>query len=407
MSARSQHRTDGPAEGSNLAHALRNCLASGVLVVSNREQIVSATPEVERLLHLAAGKTLHAPLSLLPGPLQIVVREVIAGKTTIIRDHLTLALAGKHSRDFHVTAQPIQRDAGSPHGIAPGATRNVPPDTIPRGELDVVVVLSDVTRFAQLEDGISRLALDASSCHTSCPSFAQMEQGITRLDRLATLGTLSADMAHEMKNALVPVKTFVDLLLEKHPDEALAGIVSREMRRLDTIMRQMLRFGGKERSAHGPVRLHDVLEHSLRMVKHQLAGKFISLNRSFNATSDAVHGNDHQLEQVFVNLLLNAVEASGPNGSLTVATELVTAAFPRPGQPHVCITVADTGMGIAPENLDRMFEPFFTTKHQGTGLGLPISRRIVHEHQGQITVKSEPNVGTTFSVLLPAGDPAR
>lgn len=366
------------AEGLNLAPALRDCLASGVLVVNSREQIVSATPEVEQLLDLAPGKTLHASLSLLPGAFQNLVREVIIGKTTLTRDRFTLALAGKPARDFHVIAQPIPRDVDS---------------------VDVVVVLSDVTRFAQLE------------------------QGITRLDRLATLGSLSADMAHEIKNALVPVKTFVDLLLEKNHDEELAGIVSREMRRLDNLMRQMLRFGGKERCAHGPVHLHDVLEHSLHMVQHQLAGKFISLNRSFRATPDAVQGNGHQLEQVFVNLLLNAVEASDQNGSLTVATELVPAASPHPGrsrsevssdpnstldlrgQPHVCITVADTGMGIAPENLDRMFEPFFTTKHHGTGLGLPITRRIVHEHQGQITVQSEPNKGATFSILLPAGDP--
>ena len=346
----------------NLARSLRDCLASGVLVVNARAQIISATPEVERLLHLAPGQTVDAPLALLPGPLQNVVREAIARKTTLIRDHLTLTLAGKHARDFHVTAQPIQREAGS---------------------LEVVVVLSDVT------------------------SFAQLEQGITRLDRLATLGTLSADMFHEIKNALVAVKTFVDLLLEKHHHEELAGIVGREMRRLDTIMRQMQRFSGQERSAHGPVRMHDVLEHSLRLVQHQLTGKFISLNRAFNATPDAVHGNDHQLEQVFVNLLLNAVEASAPNGSLTVATELVAATSPRPGQPHVRITVADTGMGIAPENLDRLFEPFFTTKHHGTGLGLPITRRIVHEHHGHITVQSEPNNGTTFSILLPAGDQVR
>jgi signal transduction histidine kinase len=143
------------------------------------------------------------------------------------------------------------------------------------------------------------------------------------------------------------------------------------------------------------------------MVQHQLAGKFISLNRSFSATPDAVYGNGHQLEQVFVNLLLNAVEASSPKGSLTIATELVTAASPRPGHPHVRITVADTGMGIAAENLDRMFEPFFTTKQDGTGLGLPITRRIIQEHQGHISVQSEPNIGTTFSILLPADDQAR
>lgn len=366
MSARSQHRTEGPVEGLNLARSLRDCLAAGVLVINGREQVISATPEVERLLHLAPLSLQPSafslrPASLLPGPLQSVVREAIAGKTVIVRQRLTLTLAGKHSRDFHVNAQPIQRDGGS---------------------WEVVVVISDVT------------------------SFAQLEQQITHLDRLATLGTLSAHMAHEIKNALVPVKTFVDLLLEKHRNEELASIVIREMRRLGTIMHQMQRFSGKERSTHGPVRLHDVLEHSLHMVQHQLTGKFISLNRSFNATPDAVQGNDHQLEQVFVNLLLNAVEASSPKGSLTVATELVPATSPRPGQPHVRVTVADTGMGIAAEHLDRMFEPFFTTKQDGTGLGLPITRRIIHEHQGHITVQSEPNKGTTFSILLPAYDQA-
>ena len=359
MSARSQHRTDGPAGGLNLARSLRESLASGVLVVNAREQIVSATPEVERLLHLVAGMTVDAPLTLLPGPLQNLVREVLGGGLPIVREHLTLTWAGKPPRDFHVAAQPIRRAAQS---------------------LDVVVVLSDVTRFAQLE------------------------QTITRLDRLATLGTIAADMAHEIKNALVPVKTFVDLLLEKHRDEELAGVVGREMRRLNNLIRQMLRSSGKDHSAHGPVRLHDVLEHSLRMVQHQLDGKLISLSRAFNAAPDAVQGNDHQLEQVFVNLLLNAVEASGPNSSLTVATELIPAAFPHPGQPHVCVTVADTGLGIVPENLDRLFEPFFTTKHHGTGLGLSITRRIVHDHKGHISVRSEPNHGTTFSVLLPAGD---
>ena len=361
MSARSQPQTASPAEGLNLVRSLRDCLASGVLVINEREQIISATPEVERLLPLAAGSIRDAPLMRLPVALQNVVRDTFARKTTIVREHLTLTWTGQPARDFHITAQPVPRGDG---------------------ELNVVVVLSDVTRFAQLE------------------------QAITRLDRLATLGTIAADMAHEIKNALVPIKTFVDLLLEKHRDEELAGVVGREMRRLNNLIRQMLRFSGKDRSAHGPVHLHDVLEHSLLMVQHQLVGKRLSLNRAFNAAPDAVHGNDHQLEQVFVNLLLNAVEASMPNGCLTVATELVGPAPSRSGLPHVRVTVTDTGMGIAPENLDHLFEPFFTTKHHGTGLGLSITRRIVHEHKGNITVRSAPNQGTAFNIFLPAGDQA-
>ncbi|MCK7496399.1 MAG: ATP-binding protein [Comamonadaceae bacterium] len=115
------------------------------------------------------------------------------------------------------------------------------------------------------------------------------------------------------------------------------------------------------------------------------------------------------MEQVFVNLFLNAIEATGDNGTLTVATELLTAptsGFLRPqatDQQQLRVIVADTGTGIAPEHLDRMFEPFFTTKSHGTGLGLPITRRIVQEHNGQITVQSEPQKATTFSIILPAG----
>jgi two-component system sensor histidine kinase HydH len=188
-------------------------------------------------------------------------------------------------------------------------------------------------------------------------------------------------------------------------------LVSREMSRVNTIIRQMLKFGGQNRPERSAVRLHDVLDHSLRMVQHQLDGKLISLKRSFQATSDMVHGDNHQLEQVFVNLFLNAVEATGANGSLIVQTEFISAAPPessrphRVGQPHVRVTVADTGTGIAPETLAQMFEPFFTTKNHGTGLGLPITQRIVEEHHGLITVESQPNKGTTFNVILPAGHP--
>lgn len=367
MSARSQQPVASPDEGFNLVPALRDCLAPGVLVISRREQILSCTPEAERLLALAPGKTTSAPLSVLPPALQNLVHDVLARRKPVTICELPLMAGGKLTRKFHVNALPLP----------------------PRGdELDVVVTLTDITGFARLQ------------------------QSVERLDRLATIGTLSASMAHEIKNALVAVKTFVDLLLEQNKEAELAELVRREMDRVNAIVKQLLKFGGTNRPAHAAVQLHDILEHSLRMVQHQLDGKLISLNRSFKATSDVVHGDNHQLEQVFVNLFLNAVDATGVNGSLTVQTEFIleappeTAAPQRAGQPHVKVTVADTGAGIPPENLEQMFEPFFTTKNNGTGLGLPISRRIVQEHHGLITVESQPNKGTTFSIILPAGTQA-
>jgi len=364
MSARSQPPVARPDEGFNLVPALRDCLSPGVLVVSRHDRILSGTPDAERLLALRPGTATGAPLSILPVPLQSIIHDAFVSGTHVVIKDVGLAIGVQPARKFHVNVLPL------------------PPRN---GELEAVVTLTDVS------------------------GLARIEQTVERLDRLATIGTLSASMAHEIKNALVAVKTFIDLLLEKNKDAELAEIVGREMDRINHIVRQLLKFGGTNQPAHAPVRLHDVLEHSLRMVQHQLDGKLISLNRSFKATSDTVHGDNHQLEQVFVNLFLNAVDATGANGILTVETEFISVATPeiaapqQAGQPHVRVTVADTGSGILPENLDQLFEPFFTTKSNGTGLGLPISRRIVLEHQGLITVQSQPNKGTTFSIILPAG----
>jgi signal transduction histidine kinase len=231
-----------------------------------------------------------------------------------------------------------------------------------------------------------------------------IEQNLRRLDRLASIGTFSASMAHEIKNALVAVKTFVELLTDSNRDSELAATVQRELQRIESIVRQVLKFAVPARPAFSPVRVHDVLEHSLRMVQKQIEGKLISLNRSFRAAPDYINGDDRQLEQAFVNLLLNAVESMGPNGSLHVTTELVspqTSPKAMPS-PHVRVTISDTGVGVTPEGMRRLFEPFFTTKEDGTGLGLPITQRIVKEHHGDISVQSEPNKGTTFNILLPA-----
>ena len=130
-------------------------------------------------------------------------------------------------------------------------------------------------------------------------------------------------MAHEIKNALVAGKTFVDLLLEKHQDAELVEVVRREMGRIDAIVSRMRRFAGPARPAFREVRLHEVLDHSLRLVQPQLEGKLVSVNRSFQASPDLLHGDDYQLQQAFVNLFLNALEAMGPNGTLSVATDIL------------------------------------------------------------------------------------
>ncbi len=365
MSARFQHPADAE-KGFNLVPALRECLAPGVIVATRAGRILSITQEATALLGLSTINPGEASLSLLPPPLQIFIQESLAHLQAASHTELTISLPHQPQRQLHARALPFS--------IAPETEA-------------VMVTLTDLS------------------------GVLHIQQNLERLDRLATAGTLAAGMAHEVKNALVAVKTFVDLLLEKNKDAELATLVGREMDRVNKIIRQLLKFGSASRPVRDPVRVHDVLDHSLRMVKHQLDGKLISLRRDFKATSDTVAGDNHQLEQVFVNLFLNAVDATGTNGSLTVETEFISAAPPEiaapsyVGRPHVCIRVADTGAGIPEEHLNQMFEPFFTTKNHGTGLGLPITRRIIQEHHGRITVESQPNKGTTFSIILPAAPP--
>jgi signal transduction histidine kinase len=360
MSHRGPTQKIESGEASSLATVLLDCLSAGLVIVGGREQIVCCTPEAERLLHLPPGQIVGCELSVLPPAIQKITREAAATKQPVASRVITFA-TGRDAPVFRLGAFPF------PAG---------------RGKIQIVVTVNDVTIVRRIE------------------------QNLNRLDRLASLGTLSAGMAHEIKNAFVAVKTFVDLLLEKNRDAELGDVVGREMRRIDAIVSQMLKFGGPGRPAFAPVRVHDVLEHSLRMLQPQFEGKLISLNREFAAASDSIRGDDYQLEQAFVNLFFNALEAMGPNGALTVATDVTTtaAAHPAPHSParFVRVTVSDNGIGIAPENMSRLFEPFFTTKQNGTGLGLAIARRIVREHHGDISATSEPNKGTAFRILLPA-----
>jgi signal transduction histidine kinase len=354
MSQRGPLQKPDIGETASLASVLHNCLSAGVVILDAREQILCCSPEAARLLRLPPDQTVDCDLSVLPAPLQKLAQEVAGSGRAA--GPLVVTLAGKGSPAFRVSAVPFRTSAG---------------------QTQVAITLHD--------DMLAH----------------RLEQNLDRLDRLAGIGTLSAGMAHEIKNAFVAVRTFVDLLLEKNPDAELGDVVRRELRRIDTIVSQMLRFRTPARPNFTVVRVHDVLDHSLRLLQHQFDAKLITLNRTFSASLDAVKGDDYQLEQAFVNLFFNALEAMGPSGTLSVTTDTIEPAGQNRALPQVRVTIADDGIGISPENMSRLFEPFFTTKQNGTGLGMAITRRIIREHHGDITAQSEPNRGTTFQVWLP------
>jgi len=220
------------------------------------------------------------------------------------------------------------------------------------------------------------------------------QPNLQRLDRLANLGMFSASVAHEIKNGLVAINTFCEILLEKGENREMADLVRRELKRIDGLATQMLRFAAPKPATTAPVAVHAMLDNALRLLEHQMSARMITLRRDYRAVPDVLPGDESHLQQALMNLLLNAVEAMSQGGELTVATET--------GDGKLKIFIRDTGAGITPENFERLFETFFTTKKHGTGLGLSISRRMVEEHHGTIEVQSEPGRGSTFTIVLPA-----
>jgi two-component system sensor histidine kinase HydH len=324
-----------------------------VLVVGARERIVACTAEAAGHLRARATRLKNASINSLPAPLPELIRAAAKSGKAVTNRKIEIKTSRGAATTLCASILPVKARASS----------------------QVVVVLNNL------------------AC---APMF---EMNLQRLDRLAGLGALSASMAHEIKNGMVAIKTFVDLLAQKNQEAELTEVVGRELHRINAFVTQMLRLAVPKAATFATVRVHDLLDHSLRLLQHQIGAKMISLQRNYQAAPDTVCGDDAQLQQVFMNLLLNAIEAMGTNGALTVSTEVA-------GGKQLQIQIQDTGVGIAPENLARLFEPFFTTKINGTGLGLAISKRIALEHHGAIEVRSETAQGSTFTLSLPVSDEA-
>jgi len=240
----------------------------------------------------------------------------------------------------------------------------------------------------------------------------KLETQVRRTAHLASVGTLSAGMAHEIKNPLVTLKTFAQLLEEQYDDpefrHTFSDLVGKEVNRIDLIVNQLLKFGRPAKAQLVRVSLRDVMEQALQLVEVPMGKKRIRLVVDWRAPESTIAGDPRLLEQAFVNFFLNAIDAMAPNGVLAVSLRLVRHAMPGMEERedvlpdrHLSASIRDSGVGIPEAHLQQIFDPFFTTKSTGTGLGLSVVHGIIQEHGGIIDVVSEVGVGTTFSVLLP------
>jgi two-component system, NtrC family, sensor kinase len=223
---------------------------------------------------------------------------------------------------------------------------------------------------------------------------------VTRAEKLASIGRLAAGVAHEINNPLTGVLTFSHLMREKPnmdaQDREDLDLIIRETTRAADIVRGLLDFARERPVLMERLDLNEVVRRTVRLIANQKKFEKITIEELLQEGLPQVRGDMNQLQQVLLNLSLNACTAMPSGGTLTIHTAAV--------EEKVMLKIRDTGCGIKPELLDRIFEPFFTTQDvgKGTGLGLSVTHGIIEQHGGELEVQSRVGEGSEFTIYLPA-----
>jgi signal transduction histidine kinase len=250
-------------------------------------------------------------------------------------------------------------------------------------------------------------------------SQKQLEQQLIRTDRLASLGTLVAGIAHEINNPLGIIAGYSEALLDRSADKTLGTIrefedfpeylktIHNEIFRCKTILKSLLEFARPSGGTFREIDINELIKEVLLLLKHRTARLKHSLQLDLTREIPKIYADAGSLRQLLMNLLLNAIYFTPEGGSIFIKTEaddISNEDSLHGSARRIRISVGDTGAGIPGNIIDKIFDPFFTTKPvgEGTGLGLTISHKIVEEHLGTIYVKSEPGKGTRFIIELPA-----
>ena len=237
----------------------------------------------------------------------------------------------------------------------------------------------------------------AEKLATANEALAETEAAMRRSERLAALGQLSAGLAHELRNPLGTMKASAELLMKNvEPANELAhemaGYISTEVDRTNSLITRFLDFARPLSVRLAPTDLYEILDRAVADIERHQPPLDVIIYKNYSPDVPPMPLDAELMERVIYNLLLNAAQASPPQGHITLKTRL----FDR----TVEIAVIDRGCGIDPKHLENIFNPFFTTKSNGVGLGLAIVSKIVDEHGGKITVESEPGSGTVFHICL-------
>ena len=351
-------------EVKGLARNILRSIPTGVLTVNRAGMITAVNPAAEMVLRRCSddllGKTHQAVF--VPGDR---IQDVLGGA---LRDH-------RHVRHHDLSYESQDR---IPHTIRVSTADLVGDDGEPAG---VILQAQDVTEWLDLE------------------------QRVRTAEKLAALHTLSAGVAHELRNPLSAMDLNLHLLEEELKEQGTLGnqgqrylsVLNAECRRLSVILDNFMKFARPGSIGPHEVNITRLIEHIVALMEFEADERKVCLEYAVKEPLPPVRGEETAISQVLVNILVNALQAMPNGGPCRVMAEDRTS----DGHQWVAISVIDAGIGMKKEQLSRVFEPFYTTKASGTGLGLAIAHRIVQDHGGSIQISSMPGIGTTVVVTFP------
>jgi signal transduction histidine kinase len=314
---------------------------------------------------------------------ETLLHKTLSGQSFAIRDYMLTAL----------DAAPIYLDM------------NISPLIIEGTISGILISSNNVTKRVQLEEALKQYTVELEDkVDKGTATAMKLEQQVMHSEKLAALGRLAAGVAHEIGNPLTSISTFAQLLREMATDEFSKNtldIINNHIQRITDIVRRMSTFARADSVKIKSVQMNEVLQSTLDLMRLDKRMKnTIEFVSSFDPNLPQTMIDEGQVSQVFINIILNALDAMPGGGTLTVTTRQERN---DSGKDSIVIEVADTGIGIPADDLAKIFDPFYTTKEvgSGTGLGLSLSYNIIKRFKGDIRVESEVGRGTIFTIILP------
>ncbi|MDP2971708.1 MAG: ATP-binding protein [Deltaproteobacteria bacterium] len=274
---------------------------------------------------------------------------------------------------------------------------------VEEGDLDVKVTFEGKDEMGRLAKNLNTMIEKLNLAKKEAEQYHQ--ELVQRADRMATIGELASGIAHEIRNPLAGIHGAIQIIVENLPQEddrrQVMDEIQKQIHRLERLVKDLLNYAKPAHPQYLPTDMNELVTKVLSFfLSRQGISVGIKIEKKLFDPIPTIMVDPNSMEQVFLNIVLNAQKAMPKGGTLTVSTRYLSQH--NEGQGEVQIIFEDTGIGIRKENLPKIFDPFFSTRSDGTGLGLSITRNIIEQHGGRIEVESQVNVGTKFTITLPA-----